>query len=392
MYRWSRRLGLLVMVCLLQPAAAQALTITVESRSIPSTTPGSPLTIHKLRLTGMFEPGSSDRLRLTLASLDARPRGWTDAPLATAEMSSSGGDLVEGLKIGYLFSEFNVATVVRKGDRCLSACALAFLGGTASRDLSGRVRSSNLEIGGGVGFHNFATHADYFRQRSQGRDASTGERASFFMARAGAALIVQYAADMDIDPKLIGRLLGRPSEEFEYIRTVQDFLSLGVCPIGFAAPSTGVAEQATNICRNSVPGFSLATPSRTVSMTPQQARRHLLEHVQSSMLSFRARGALSDQLASHSVMRNPKAIENLYADLRAAAVPLPEIVGPVFEVDDNDIEGLDGLSCVVSLAPDNPRRYDVAVKSSRGLARAPKSAPEECRGLFRHDRDAVINP
>jgi hypothetical protein len=377
---------------LLYATAAHALTISVHTKSVPSVTPSSPLAIYTLRLTGPIEPGDSEALRRILVSLDARPRGVADAPLATAELSSIGGDLIEGLKIGYLFSEFNVATVVRKGGRCLSACALAFLGGTAFHDaFSGRSRSCSLEIGGVVGFHNFTASTDASRKDAESRAGQTSERSGFFMARAGAALIVHYAADMGIDPKLIGRMLGRSSEDFEYITTAQAFLSLGICPIGLGLPGISPAEQAANICNHSMGWRSPANSSRARSMTAGHARLHLLEFVQSHMQSFKVKGALSDQLASYSVMRNDKGVESLYADLRAAAVPLPEMVGPVFEVDGYQI-GVYGLTCIVSLSLDNPGRYDVVIKGPKGLARVSRSAPDDCRGLFRYDWDAVINP
>ncbi len=372
-------------------STVHALTITVETRSVPSLTPNSPLRLHTLRLTGMFEPGDSEALRRILASLDAQARGLPDAPLATAELSSRGGDLIEGLKIGFLFSEFDVATVVRKGDLCLSSCALAFLGGTSSKGPPARSRSCRLEIGGKVGFHNFTAGTDASRKAAGSDDGRTSERAGFFMGRAGAALIMQYAAEMGIDPRFIARILSGGSEEFEYIKTVQMFVSLQVCPIGLGRPSIGTAEQATNVCNHATDWLAPVTPSRARPMTARHARLHLLEYVQSNMRSFGVKGALSDQLASYSVMRVDKAIDNLYADLRAAGVPLPDIVGPVFEVDGYEI-GVYSLTCVVSLSLDDPDKYDVVIKGPKGLARAFRSAPEGCRRLFLYDRDAVVNP
>ncbi|TBR20966.1 MAG: hypothetical protein EPO10_30565, partial [Reyranella sp.] len=134
---------------------ARAFNITLDSKSIPGLTPKAPLVAHTLRITGRFEQGDGDKLRVMLVGLKGKTVRMASQPLATAELSSSGGDLLEGLKVGYLFREFEVATLVRKGDICLSACAMAFLGGTASRLPPTPLPSRTIEIGGQVGFHNF---------------------------------------------------------------------------------------------------------------------------------------------------------------------------------------------------------------------------------------------
>lgn len=371
--------------------AAQAVTIFVDGQPGPDPAQNGSEPARVIRLTGMFEPGDSDALRRILVSLDRRPRRTPDAPLATIELSSSGGDLIEGLKTGYLFSEFDVATVVRKGDLCLSACALAFLGGTSSHTPPARSPSCSLEIGGTLGFHNFAASTDALRRKIGSDDGLTSERQGFHMARAGAALLMQYAADMGIDQGFAAQLLSRASESFDYLTTARAFLALRVCPIGLGRPRISLADQATNICNHSMGWLSPVTSLQTSSMTGRQARLHLLEYIQSNMQSFNVRGALADQLASYPVMRVERGVENLYADLRAAGVPLPEIVGPVFEVSGYQI-GIYSLACVVSLSPNDPDRYDVAIKGPKGMARAYHSAPDGCRRLFLYDREAVINP
>jgi hypothetical protein len=130
-------------------------TLSLDTRSIPGLTPKSAIVQHTIRVSGPIETGDADRLRKMLERLRATTPPAPGAPLATVELSSKGGDLYEGLKLGYLFREFDVATVVRAADVCQSACALAFLGGTQSHTPGQAVPSRNLEIGGQVGFHNF---------------------------------------------------------------------------------------------------------------------------------------------------------------------------------------------------------------------------------------------
>jgi len=49
--------------------------------------------------------------------------------VTTVTMSSPGGSLAEGYKLGNAMSEYNLIMVVPKGKVCVSACALAFIGG-----------------------------------------------------------------------------------------------------------------------------------------------------------------------------------------------------------------------------------------------------------------------
>ena len=107
---------------------ASAMTLTTEPMERPQSAGKALASVPRLRLTGALEPGDSDRVRDVLEHLKAR--GKSDSgELATIELDSAGGALEEGLRIGRLFRQFGVTTVIRSKARCLSACALAFLGG-----------------------------------------------------------------------------------------------------------------------------------------------------------------------------------------------------------------------------------------------------------------------
>jgi hypothetical protein len=146
-----------------------------------------------------------------------------------------------------------------------------------------------------------------------------------------------------------------------------------------------------NICNHSTGWTDPASPSQVRALTPRHAKRYMLENIQQNMSSLRVNGALSDQLASYPVMRDERAIDRLYADLRAAGVRLPEIVGPVFEVSGYRSGGGEA-QCFVSLSLDDPDKYAVAIRRPTKWSHPNWSAPRDCRGLYLHDREAVINP
>ena len=370
--------------------AAEAATFTVESRSLPGLNPKAPMVIHSIRMTGRFEQGDADRLRKELTRLRASTVPVSGTPLATAELSSDGGDVYESLNVGYLFKEFNVATVVRKGDLCLSACALAFLGGTASHLPPTLVPNRAIEVGGQVGFHNFYLNPDS-ASLPAARDAATSLVTGFNLARGGSSLLISYAAAMAIDPGFVARLLGRPSEEWEYIDVDGKFVDLASCPIGIERPSVNQQTVAVNICNHGTGWFSPAEPSQARRITERQAKRDLLERVQRNIEVFALKGPLVGQLAGVIASRDDRLVDAVYSDLRLAGIPLPDLVGPIFEVS-GYVAGAYQMQCHVSFSLDDPDKYDLAIQGPAGLTRAFRSAPPNCRRLFLFHRNDMLNP
>ena len=132
--RWSVAFVCVTILLLSAGSAGYAADIVVTKASGPT-----------LRLSGPLTRGDAEAMKRILSALPASSS--KSSPRATIELSSRGGDLYEGLKLGYLFRDHNVATVVRRGDICISACALAFLGGTSSHEGSERSVDHRLEAG-----------------------------------------------------------------------------------------------------------------------------------------------------------------------------------------------------------------------------------------------------
>jgi hypothetical protein len=342
-----------------------------------------------LRLTGMIEAGDSEKLRDMLVKLQASSPSKSAMPLATIELSSLGGNLSEGVRIGELLRRFKVVAVVRKQDICLSACALALLGGTAVRAAAAYPSDCNVEVGGKVAFHNFfldrtelreVTHDDPVASRLQG----------FADARGGAAMLIRYAADMGLPPTFVANLMARPVEEFQYIETIGEFLTLNLCPIGLERPSLPMSHQAVNVCNNSLVAPAPLSAFIVAPIATPLVRQYLLERVQDGMNAAKAKGRLADQLATWSVMRARDEVDRLYDDLRAAGVALPEIVGPTFEVALNQ-GGRVRAACYVSLSPTDPDRYEIALQGERSVTEAVRKPPANARRMFLFDRLAVAN-
>ncbi|MCV2893435.1 lysozyme inhibitor LprI family protein [Lentibacter sp. XHP0401] len=87
-------------------------------------------TIPHLRVEGPIEKGDADKLG---AMLREEKPNWTVDMFKDIVVSfnSDGGDFYEGLAIADMISGLAAATFVGPDDRCLSSCAIAFLGGSA---------------------------------------------------------------------------------------------------------------------------------------------------------------------------------------------------------------------------------------------------------------------
>ncbi len=343
----------------------------------------------RLRLTGMIEPGDAEKLREQLVKLQASSPARHGMPLATLELSSLGGDLYEGVRIGELLRKFRVAAVVRKQDICLSACALALLGGTAVRAAAAYPADCNVEIGGKVAFHNFFLDRTGLRELTHD-DPVTSRLQGFADARGGAATLIRYAAEMGLPSTFVANLMARPIDDFHYVETIGEFLALNLCPVGLERPALPMSHQAVNVCNNSL---AAPAPLSTFIVGPipaPQVRQYMLERVQAGMNAAGTKGRLADQLATWSVMRIKEEVDRLYDDLRAAGVALPEIVGPTFEVSLNQA-GRVRAACYVSLSPSDPDRYEVVLQGERGLADTIRKPPTNARRMFLFDRHTVAN-
>lgn len=343
-----------------------------------------------IRLTGPIREGDSDDLREILTPLRGASRVRPGVPLAAIELSSNGGDVYEGLNIGYLLREFAVASIVRKGDQCLSACALAFLGGTASNLPPKIIPDRRIEIGGEVAFHNFSINP-YSAKLPSTPDTVAGMIVGFDLARGGSALLVRYAAVMALDPLLIARLLGRPPEMWDYIDRDGQFVDYASCPLAVERPAQSDAEVATNICNHATGGVGPVEQSKARPVSERDARRWLLGFVQKNVAGMSLKGPLVSQLNNALAGRDDRSMEALYDELRKAGIRLPDLIGKTFEVDGYAIGSYE-LQCHVSMSSTDPDRYEVAISGPAGLSRAYKDAPDKCKRLFLFDRGEMLNP
>ena len=380
----------------LRPATAllsrppSGLSLISPANAAPSGSLSSHLQVPAVRLTGYILPGDAEKMRSTLETLASYPAAKVGGPLTAVELSSLGGSLMEGFAIGGMLRQYGVIGVVRSHDLCLSSCALALIGGNVQEVPESYPTRCNVEIGGQVAFHNFFLGPSAPRDSTE-TDPVASRMQGFADARGGAAALVKYAATMGMPPRFVASLLGRPPDQFQYVETIGDFLSLGICPVGLTRPAISIEDQAKNICTNSRGGSEANVALEVQPLPAPGVKRYLLERLQAHMLSSRARGRLAGLLANAAVMRVPEEIDRLYEDLRLAGAALPEIVGPTYEVGQSRA-GIFATACYVSLSPDDPDNFDVVLSGASGLSEPRHLPPQNARRLFLFAKDALVNP
>jgi len=379
---------LLIVVSFSLVGPALAMTVSVERRIPMRAGSAADPPLYTIRMTGTIERGDANALRRALETVKAATAIAPDGTLATVELSSGGGDVFEGIAVGYVLREFAASTLVRASDVCFSACALAFLGGSAlpTAGVSGPWR--NIEPGGQVGFHNVWLN-QLGLQNSARAEASTAAVAGFDMARAGASRIIRYLTDMGVDGGFVARLLGRPIDQFDYIATAGNFIDLQTCLTRPVAVAARVEQQADNICSNAI-GPAARSGGGVRATTVHDARLSLLREVERQVVHSTVNSRFIGRFRAVVAAGDKAAVAELYESLRAVGLPLPHLSGTTYDVTPMP-PGLN-LSCKVSLPADHPDGYDLVVVGPNGLAAAPRAAPERCRWLARHAPVDVINP
>lgn len=84
-----------------------------------------------IKLKGIVKSEDSDRLKILIEATG----------ITAVYLESPGGVAVEAYRIGKVLRDANASVTVKEGTMCLSACAIAFLGG------------STQKMGGTLGFH-----------------------------------------------------------------------------------------------------------------------------------------------------------------------------------------------------------------------------------------------
>lgn len=198
---------------LVLPSSITAAELEVERFSFGET--GSRVEIH-LRLTGEIVDGDTERLAALFNTLLPNYR-LSAGTAITISLDSDGGDFAEGVALMRYFHEHAFSTVIEDGKRCLSACAIAFLGGHFINEASLGETRRVLHPGGSLGFH-----APSLDLGGDNLVPATLLQNSYGQALAALASLMQEAEEFDIPLTLLRQIIETPPNSMYYVNTVDD--------------------------------------------------------------------------------------------------------------------------------------------------------------------------
>lgn len=198
------------------------------------------ITHEKLVVSGPIESGDTGRLQRAAA------KGLENGSSLIVSFNSAGGDYREGLKLAEYFLANDIATVVEDGATCLSACAIAFLGGAriweegitfAARSISPRAR---------LGFH-----APFLNvERRSPTDDEIGR--AYDKAVKTITDFIRISERLNITPGAAADMMTPQREQLFYINTMRDALHVDLEIQGVDPPKALTESMAINLCINSI--------------------------------------------------------------------------------------------------------------------------------------------
>lgn len=169
----------------------------------------------RINLTGAIVSGDAEKLQ---AIFDREMSGYFfDTHYVTLTMDSLGGSFSEAIKLMDMFGRVKIATRVAKDASCLSACAVAFMGGNR---VIANVHSINriVEPGGRLGFH-----APSLNLSGDTLVPAPLLQSSYANALGAIAGILERRDLFQIQTSLVETIISTPPEEIYTLETVDDF-------------------------------------------------------------------------------------------------------------------------------------------------------------------------
>lgn len=226
------------------PAAAA--TISIVSMQYSAAHP-----VPHLHYEGGTEDGDLATLRQmyeTFVACDISCSGPDGMPTAVLTMNGPGGSYSEGLALADFLRANHIATVVERGMQCYSACAFAFLGGSAwsSQPGIGTYIDRMVEPGSTVGFHAPYANEAAFLQALSDRGAMAAQSDT----RNSLALMVKELVKWNVDPEVLFYMVGMGPDDTYNLRAADDLYLARVAlpPTPPDSWITDIREAVRNVC------------------------------------------------------------------------------------------------------------------------------------------------
>jgi hypothetical protein len=204
-----------------------------------------------LHYEGQTEDGDLATLKQMyerFVACDLSCSGPDGMPTAVLTMNGPGGSYAEGLALADFLRANHIATVVERDMQCYSACAFAFLGGSAwsSQEGVGTYIDRMVEPGSTVGFHAPYSDENSFMQALSDRGAMAAQGDT----RNSLALMVKELVKWNVDPEVLFYMVGMGPDDTYNLRAADD-LYLARVALPPTPPDSWIVdikEAVRNVC------------------------------------------------------------------------------------------------------------------------------------------------
>lgn len=173
-----------------------------------------------VELSGDITDGDTDRVRPLIEAMHASD-GYQYAEDQYSQtkgrvcLNSGGGSLLEGVKLASYFAANGVGTAVARGNSCLSACAVAFMGGTTSYENdTGYQADRVLHPSARLGFHSPKLSV------SAGQYDEIAVNKAYVIALKSVATLLEISPQIRFANSLTTRMLATPADDMYILSTV----------------------------------------------------------------------------------------------------------------------------------------------------------------------------
>lgn len=176
-----------------------------------------PATGCSISLSGEIAPGDVTALAKIIEPAIVADGNYPSGGQIVLCLQSTGGSFLEGLRLAEYVSDKAITTKVIPGGTCLSACALAFMGGNLdTRSGVGWLPSRYLHPTSTLGFH--APRLDLPEDGFTRKDVDR----AYASALLAIGLVMQKANKLRLSKTLLNDMVGHLGDDFELIDTVDD--------------------------------------------------------------------------------------------------------------------------------------------------------------------------
>lgn len=199
-----------------------------------------------LSLTGNITDGDDKQLEKIIAS-HADYAGPILNSRGLLFLDSAGGDFLAGVDLARMIKKHEIATFVLDGTQCLSACAVAFLGGSGLHELRPPYQFYRRMISptARVGFHAPYLKRDTLDQFGKGGDLQGIEG----IARYNITALASFFREFNVSPSVLPEIARLDHDQLFFIATVEDLFLFRVNISYLDASQLGEDVRLRSACR-----------------------------------------------------------------------------------------------------------------------------------------------